>query len=90
MRLEMDATNMKQIRTKESYDLSPLGVIFKEIKALWNVAFDDVKISVCPRLCNPAAHELAMQGALLGDGYLSPYLTYVLAICPVQQFYGMR
>ena len=34
MRLEMDATNMKQARTKESYDLSPLGVIFKEIKAL--------------------------------------------------------
>jgi hypothetical protein len=66
--LETDATNLKRAITSDEYDLSPLGVLFREIKALLSVAYDNVKISVCLRSCNTVAHELAARGALLGNG----------------------
>jgi hypothetical protein len=43
-------------------------VLFREIKALLSVAYDNVKIYVCLRSCNTVTHELAARGALLGNG----------------------
>jgi ribonuclease HI len=66
--LEMDAINLKKAITSKDYDLSPLGPLFKEVKALICNVYDDVKVSTCNRTCNKIAHELAARGALLGDG----------------------
>jgi ribonuclease HI len=68
VQLEMDSSVLKKAITSKEYDLAPLGSLFKEIKALLCNAYDDVKLSVCKRSCNVAAHELAARGALFEDG----------------------
>ena len=67
VQFEVDASNLEKAITSTEYDLSSLGPLFKEIKALICTAYDDVKISSCKRSCNVVAHELAARGALLGD-----------------------
>ena len=67
VQLETDAIELKKAITSQEYDLSYLGHLFREIKALLDVAYDDVKISWCKTSCNDVAHYLAAQGALLGD-----------------------
>ena len=64
---ETDAINLKNAVSSDEYDVSCLGVLFREIKALLENAFDVTKISVCNRNCNLVAHDLAARGALLGD-----------------------
>ncbi|CAM0958242.1 unnamed protein product [Alopecurus aequalis] len=64
---ETDAVNLKNAISSNDYDVSYLGVLFREIKAMLQNAFDVTKISVCNRTCNIVAHELAARGALLGD-----------------------
>ena len=66
--LEIDSTILKNAITSSEYDLAPLGVLFREIKAMLCVNFENFRISVVPRSCNVVAHELAARGALLGDG----------------------
>lgn len=67
VQLETDASILNKAISSNEYDVSYLGVLFREIKALLGNAFDVIKISVCNRSCNIVAHELAALGALLGD-----------------------
>jgi ribonuclease HI len=67
VQLEMDATELKKAVTTQDYDLSQIGPLFKEIKSLLGLAYDDVKLLVCKRTCNNVAHVLANQGAMLED-----------------------
>ena len=66
--LEIDLTVLKNAITSSEYGLAPLGVLFREIKAMLCVSFEKFRISVVSRSCNVVAHELAARGALLGDG----------------------
>ncbi|XBI46999.1 hypothetical protein VPH35_111078 [Triticum aestivum] len=71
---EMDSTELKQSITSQEYDRSALGSLFQEIKLQLNVAFDDVKLNVCPRACNNAAHTIAAYGHGLGSGVCETWL----------------
>jgi hypothetical protein len=57
---------LKQAISSDEYKLAPLGVLFHDIKLQLNVAFTDVKLTVCSRSCNNAAHTLAAHGASMG------------------------
>ena len=65
---EMDSMELKQAITSQEYDRSALGSLFQEIKFQLNAAFDDVKLNVCPRACNNAAHTIAAYGHSVGSG----------------------
>jgi hypothetical protein len=65
---EMDSATLKQAISSKEYDLAPLGAIFQEIKFHLSVPFEAVKLNVCPRSCNSAAHCLAAHGINMGNG----------------------
>ncbi|VAI86141.1 unnamed protein product [Triticum turgidum subsp. durum] len=71
---EMDSTVLKQAISSEDYDLAPLGALFQEIKFQLRIAFENVKLYVCPMSCNNAAHVLAAHEASLGDGMYEIWL----------------
>jgi hypothetical protein len=49
--------------TKSSeYDLSPEGVIFRDIRVFIGLNFGNVEVSFAPRMCNNVAHSLAAYG----------------------------
>ena len=63
--LETDAVALKQAITSDLYDYSSLGVLFKEIRAVLQSAFQSCKVETCPRACNISAHCLAAHGVCM-------------------------
>ena len=63
--LEPDAVALKQAITSDLYDYSSLGVLFKEIRAVLQSAFQSCKVETCPRACNISAHCLAAHGVCM-------------------------
>jgi hypothetical protein len=71
---ETDSVVLKQAVSSKEYDLSPLGALFQEIKIQLDVNFDVVKLNVCPRSCNTAAHSLAAYGVNMEKGQYETWL----------------
>lgn len=68
MMLETYSVSLKQAITSDTYDLSVLGVVFREIKFQLRVGVSSVCVKHCPRSCNQAAHMLATYGRVLSSG----------------------
>lgn len=49
--------------TSDAYDLSPNGVLFREIKAFVGLNFSVFNVVYCPRICNKVVDALAAFGA---------------------------
>uniref|UniRef100_A0ACD5XYZ3 Uncharacterized protein n=1 Tax=Avena sativa TaxID=4498 RepID=A0ACD5XYZ3_AVESA len=73
---ETDSVILKQAISSDDYNLASLGALFQEIKMQLNFAFADVKINVCPRSCNNAAHTLSMHGVCMGKGNYETWLDH--------------
>lgn len=58
--VETDSIMQKQAVTSDAYDLSQLGVVFRDIKFQFRVGFMNVCVEHCPRMCNQAAHGTVM------------------------------
>ena len=65
---ETDSVSLKQVVTSENYDLSALGVVFREVKFQLGASVSDLCIRHCPRSCNQVAHMLAAHGMVLSSG----------------------
>ena len=63
--LETDAVALKQAIISDLYDYSSLGVLFKEIRAVLQSAFQSCKVETCPRACNISTHCLAAHGVCM-------------------------
>jgi hypothetical protein len=67
--LDTDAQILALALTSTSWDLSELGMIFREMKTSMNFDFLCCKISMCSRDCNSIiADVLASYGAVLDAG----------------------
>jgi hypothetical protein len=58
-----DCMGLVQATNNTSYDMSPLGALFREAKVLLELAFIESSIIYMPRECNKPAHILAGLGA---------------------------
>lgn len=65
--IETDAAILKTALTSQEYDLSALGVVFKEIRSRMFSEFACCIVSKCQRTCNLVADCLAAHGANSGD-----------------------
>ena len=65
--IETDAEILKAALTSQEYDLSALGVLFREIKCRMFSEFVNCNVSKCHRSCNLVADCLAAHGANSGD-----------------------
>uniref|UniRef100_A0A453M720 RNase H type-1 domain-containing protein n=1 Tax=Aegilops tauschii subsp. strangulata TaxID=200361 RepID=A0A453M720_AEGTS len=61
--VETDAMLLVQAIKTSNFDLSPNGVLFREIKAFTTLNFSDFSIINCPRACNKVADVLALYGS---------------------------
>jgi hypothetical protein len=59
---ETDCLNLKNAMTTTTYDSSPLGVLFMDMKFQLSMCFIDSQVVYTPRGCNKPAHELAAWG----------------------------
>jgi hypothetical protein len=66
--LETDAINTGTTLTTHAYDLSPIGMIIKDIKYLMFMDLSEVKVLFPPRSCNLVADKLAKFGCQLDHG----------------------
>lgn len=66
--LETDAINIKTALTSQIYDLSPIGMVIKDIKCLMFTEFTKVRVVLQPRSCNLVADRLAKFGCQLDQG----------------------
>lgn len=71
---ETDSLVLKQAITSEAYNLSTLGVVFREIKFQLHMGLSDVCIKYCPRSCNHLAHSLAAHGTVMNVGTFECWL----------------
>lgn len=65
--METDAMQLVQAIKTAKYDLSPNGVIFREIKAFVSLNFSSFQIEHCPRAYNNVADALALFGLKMGQ-----------------------
>jgi ribonuclease HI len=63
---ESDCLNLVNALNSGEYDLSHLGVLFREARSLCYGAFDTFDFTFCKRSCNRAAHAIAQHGKELG------------------------
>nr|XP_045088296.1 uncharacterized protein LOC123496932 [Aegilops tauschii subsp. strangulata] len=63
--IETDSLLLKQAVMSNTYDLSQLGAIFRDIKYQFRVGLSDVSVKHCNRKCNHAAHTLAAHGTTM-------------------------
>ena len=67
---------MKSALTSEEYDLSDLGVLFREIKSRMVCEFVNCNVLKCHRGCNLVADCLAAHGASSGVADTSLWLDH--------------
>jgi ribonuclease HI len=60
--LETDAEVVVNAVKNQLFDRSPLGMMFREIRARILYDFNECTSSHCPRACNEVAHTLAVMG----------------------------
>ncbi|KAE8817565.1 hypothetical protein D1007_04664 [Hordeum vulgare] len=63
VQIETDAQMLVRAFSSMDMDLSPNGVLFREIRAQVFLHFSSFSLSYCPRACNRVAHVLANLGA---------------------------
>jgi hypothetical protein len=61
--LETDSSILAYAVQGTYYDLSPEGVIFRDIRVSLRLNFISVEVAHVPQICNVAAHLLAAFGA---------------------------
>ena len=61
--LETDCANLKHALQTKEFDLSPEGVIFRDIRSFIQMNFISCEVVYCPRDCNKVADALAAFGA---------------------------
>uniref|UniRef100_A0ACD5U881 Uncharacterized protein n=1 Tax=Avena sativa TaxID=4498 RepID=A0ACD5U881_AVESA len=63
IQIETDSKILVEALSNNKHDLSPEGVIFRDIRFFIRLNFISVEISFAPRICNKLAHELAALGS---------------------------
>jgi hypothetical protein len=76
IQIETDCANLVRAIQSNDLDLTPEGVIYRDIWSFVNLNFSSFEILFCPRGCNKSAHGLAAFGANQGD-YRLLWLEYV-------------
>ncbi|TVU48485.1 hypothetical protein EJB05_08123, partial [Eragrostis curvula] len=66
--LETDAAVLGNALRTNDMDRSPLGCLFRQIKAMLAEHFESVDVHVCPRECNRVADSMASYGGQQGVG----------------------
>ena len=65
---ESDCCNLKTAMSSSDYDLSPLSVLFSDMRYKLRTRFIDASVVFAPRGCNKPAHELAAMGVRVAPG----------------------
>jgi hypothetical protein len=60
--IETDALKLVSALQSSEYDLSPEGVMFRDIRVFISLNFGNVEVSFAPCMCNNVAHALAAYG----------------------------
>jgi hypothetical protein len=74
LEVEMDCQNLRNALLSSDWDAAHEGTIFRELKFLIAVFFNDVIVKCSPRSCNLVAHKLAQEGAGLESGSCNVWL----------------
>jgi hypothetical protein len=67
LQLENDAQNLVRALKDGSFDRTPEGVIYRDIRSFSSLNFLSASFSFCPRLCNKLAHDVAACGVRLQE-----------------------
>jgi ribonuclease HI len=63
---ESDSLNLVNALKSGDHDMADIGVLYREARSLYTLAFDSFEFSFCRRLCNKVAHAIAQHGRELG------------------------
>ena len=63
IKLESDSAILGHALESTEYDLTPEGVIFRELRSFLQLNFISAQVAHAPRCCNNAAHLMAAMGA---------------------------
>ncbi|KAK1664363.1 hypothetical protein QYE76_052522 [Lolium multiflorum] len=67
VQIESDSQNLVRALQSTSFDLTPEGVLYRDIRIFMRLHFNSVSVSFAPRDCNNLAHALAAYGVSQRD-----------------------